>query len=350
MATVDISAHAADVVGTDWGPALEAAYQVIKANGGTINIDTDIRIESETELSDPAHADVPINLVSDGGHTVRIHAPVRGLYPGPTNAFRMNGLNIIGGTGTVPAAPDYFDAVHAVVFGRPDKSVFENGLIAGVAASSTLIYLADTHAVIRDSRIGGTAAAGSGSVYADNVKSLLVENTEFLDYQVHRGLYYDRQPTDACWIKVFDDITDPQPVERVITIRNCMLDEMPKKAIDIEGAPKVRIQEVRVNINRTGGPSVSAGFKLKDVKHAIIENCWIRQYHAEVHDLPAIVLENCTEVVIDGLTVGNGSIRVEIDANTRLFLKNSPTAVVDAPANAWYEVDGVLRRGTRTQL
>lgn len=326
MASVNLSTYAGSVVGTDWGPAWTAALLAIKTLGGTINVDVDNQIESRVSFGVSGLVPYcPIHLVNDGGFVTVIKVPSDiAFYPnGNCGHIAWEGLNFIGNVEASVGQPNYTSATAGIYLVDAAGSIFENCVFGGIACSTGVIetYSAGGPCplVIRDSQING-CGGGTAIVFANGTELLHMENVEMYDYQYFRNVYYNKQGYPPYWIKAVYSGSITTSHVPTVHLKNVRTDEGAPFCY-IEGYPKVIIEQCAANLG-VGSQAIY----LKNVEHAEITEFWAG-YSAS--DVPAIRLENCGDVLVDGLKLHNGIKRIVADKSTRLTVRNSPDAVVE---------------------
>lgn len=343
MSAIKISDYTASVVGTDWTPAILAAMDTIKTKGGTIEIDTDIQIESLVRVSDVLGwvNYVPLNFKNSGGNQVRFKVPADIALYGNGNLIRQKfeALNVIGSPEHVPGQPDYTSCSYGIVSMPTGTFLIDSCMFAGVAAANSIIRAVSNpgNLTIRNTSFSG-CGAGEAVVFANNAETLMLDDVRFYDYENFRNTYYNKQGYPSYWVKAVYTGTPTTSHVPLVHLKNVRTDEGTNFCY-IEGYPRVIIEQCASNLNGVGGQ----GIYLKNVEHAIISQFWAG-YPAQ--DNPAIRLERCGRVMIDGLKLHNGIRRIVIDGETDFVeIRNSPGVVIDAAAGAEYSIDGIVYKG-----
>lgn len=328
MPTVQISAYVGSVVGTDWGPAIEAALDAIKATGGTVNIDQDIQIETSAIVGDVTNWKpyVPLNFTSDGGTMITLAGAAATAFSGNGNLITQSftGLNLIGNTVISPGA-GYIN-INVGMFSMPLGSfLIEKCMFAGIAATTALIhsYSNPGPLTIRDSSFSGCGATTHAVVYAEESETVSLENVQFYDYQSFRDVLYNKQSYAPYWLKAVYTATPVTSHVPMVSLKNVRTDEGANFCY-IEGYPRVDIIQCAANVNSVAGQ----GIYLKNVDEAVITQFWAGDVNGPLNARAAIKLETCGHVLIDGLQTYNGQHRIEADAFTNVTIRNSPDAIL----------------------
>lgn len=324
MSQVNISDYSGAVSGGNWQPAYQAAWDAIKANGGTINIDTQAtKITTSTNFIPTTGFTVPLNFVGDGSNRVQLDggSGLNAFYGGnhTSNLFEKFIIH-----GTDPENSAYTDCNNAIFAASDGLTVIDKMIFAGIKANDAVVqcYGNFSSMHVKDSKFGG--CAGGPSVKMDGGNFLLVESCEFFDYQAVQDVYFSKTGVgSAAWIKAINPITQNGATDTKIAVRQCRFDEGATSGIDITGYPHVQIEQCSFNVNGGG-----YGIRLENVKHAIIKQCTTGYTN---NDVPAIKLINCDNVIIIGQRRDHGVFRVETDSTTapNIKLLHSTGVVID---------------------
>lgn len=323
MSTQSLAAYSASVSSGNWAPAWTAAVTAAKATGGTINVDTDNRIDTFVALAVSGYTDYnQWNFVGNGGYKTTIKSDSSNV------AFYLNGnavatsfrdMNIVGyyidDTGSSVTCHTLILAVGS------ERCVVERCVIAGHIATESLIHglSSPVNLIIRDTSMSGNGA-GTALVYAEGCDSLVMENVVISDYQNYRGQYYSHGSYPLSWIKAYyagTPATSHIPMVRLVNVRT----DEGTRFCDIDGYPSVEIIQCAMNANSV---DPLGQIKIANAERVTIKDCWVG-YPAQ--DVPAIELSNCGDVLIDGLKLAAGPHRVKVDRGTRLKIINSPGLV-----------------------
>ncbi len=319
---VKISDYSGDVVGTDWTPALLAAFEDIRVTGGSIYIDDDIKQESQLQLNtaDTDYTNLMIRGDTGSVNQVAVYPADHAIYLN-TNILNtvIRDMHFIGNTITDQGNPLFYAALANVLFsGALNKTLLENVMFTGLASPARIVFLYQTLARVVNCKFGGCSAADVVHAYA--VKGLLMKHTEFYDYENFRKVYYDKSQGRTNWIKVDNPLAENTANTGIVRIEDCRFDEGSSNAVSIDGYASI-LDGCRHNLNGGG-----AGYIFTNCKFVTIRNNW-SGYPAQ--DVPWAVFLDCGEVIIENCNVGQGVARVQADANTRVKIINSPNVTLE---------------------
>lgn len=331
MGKVNISTHSGLVSGGDWQPALDASWNDIKSEGGSIVFDADVTLKSQdslTGLGSPFTV-IPLNLVGGEGKIVTINATnsVIPFYAGNLVSLKVSDLTVLG---TGPAT-NQINAQDVFFLTYCQKAIFDNCVLGGLGVKSGMIHTYDaTDLIVIDSQISGgcTTDLIAGAIYCEKVsKRVIIHNCDFYDYQNYKTVNWSKTPNGvSSWIRISNPVgagLNNGANHVTIDITDCRFDEGSGNAIHITGYPLVNIDRCAVNLNSGG-----FGIYLEDVNHAIIKQS---NFGYAATDVPAIKLINCGNVVVAGCTSDHGINRIEVDSASAAGLKviQSPDLTVD---------------------
>lgn len=327
--TVNISSYSGSVVGGDWTPAMAVAVDAIDATGGTINLDVDIELKTQLNIQ-PSGNYYSLVFKGDGGTKVTVNGPAGAnlITLGNLQSVTFQDVIFIGETGTSQTA----DCNILIVSSYVEQLVIDRCLFAGIIATSDLIYLGAGNATITNVKFGGCGALHSHIRFLDSYGGL-VQNCQFYDFHSYLTNYYDRQGPVGQWITVSNstsNITWPAPAQQAgaqigaVTIDTCRFDEKPAVHITVSDFPRVLIKDCSSNVSNVNGK----GLVLDNAKYVEVVR-YVAGYATDPQ--PSMVITDCEYVMVDGLLVRNGIKEIDVDATTKLTVRNSPEAVIDRP-------------------
>lgn len=330
---VNISAYNSFTSGTNWSPAVLAAVDANKATGMELIIDTPIQLESEINFGVAGHTTYnPWVLRGDGKSAITLVNNSRKINSGGANPLHsiFKDLLIVGNTESDPGQPGYMTCHYGLRGG--DHTIIDSCRFMGVAAVDRIVEADSCFLTIRNSSFSGCGSA-NGNVGAINARGVELDTVMFIDYQNFRGNYYNKQLYPSTWVRFTRDDVNPWNSNSYIHLKKCFSDEGTNFCY-IENYPRVSIEDCASN----SAGNVGIGIHLKGVKNATIRRYSIG-YNPNA--TASIQLENCGDVLIDGLITWNGVKPIIVDANTRLTVINSPGAVVIGNTGSKYELNGV---------
>jgi hypothetical protein len=106
-------------------------------------------------------------------------------------------------------------------------------------------------------------------VRANGAKSLEVNNVLFLDYYTLNGFYHSKTGAGVSWVYAHNPPAGVWGAETpVIKVVNSQFDEASFFGMEIDGYPVFEAERNRINNSSSGS---AAGFRLNDIKHAILK-------------------------------------------------------------------------------
>jgi hypothetical protein len=320
---VNLSDYSAEVVGGDWTPALDAAWDDVKATGGKIIFDVNCELRGRTTFTN-ASTQCDLTLEGEPGVQILVNTSNTELpmNVGDKGKFIMRGLNFKGdGSGSNQ------DCGQVVIMSNCIRAIVEDCVFAGIKTNGNGIIEAGsgTNLVVRDSIVSGNSGI---CIHINGAKSAEINNVQLLDYYTLNGFYHGKTGEGVQWIKAN---TPPPAVlgaeTPVIKIVNCQMDEASFHGVHIEDYPKVDIERCRVNNSSSGS---AAGFYLEGVKHARIFQCHVGYNFV---DIPMVEAHDVERLRIVNLTRDDDEdapSRIEVDSATiaNLKLLDSPGITV----------------------
>jgi hypothetical protein len=184
----------------------------------------------------------------------------------------------------------------------------------GLKSRSSLIFVANTDAVIRDTLFMGLAS-GDGVLRTDESKGLSVIDSEFFDYAAYNGAYYSKTPSgNPAWIKVTATKSNTNAMaQRGLFLNNVRFDEGARHAVIAIGTTYVQANSVMVNVPGIDG---SGGVYLSDVKYAEIK---ASHFGYSQYPRPAVKAFNNTVVSIDAVSLGDKVFYGTRDQSSQAF-------------------------------
>jgi hypothetical protein len=326
--------HQSALIGTDCGPALQAALLDASQTGGKrLVVDGQYALFSSVSINWTVAGEYSgvENFVLEGdgsASTIHVSLPVTDIAINSANGnIIIRDLHFAGVMGAA------FDARTILEF-RGGLLTLENAGFYGLRAANDnfVIHTQGSDLYISRCRFGGcsgNSAVGGSVVRCDAWSAINIENSRFIDYGTTNGQSYSKTSigSPTAWISVGDDNAPTLQALKssVLRITNTKLDEGAYRAVFI--APTARqIDRVILDgleINGWGSPG-AVGIFARRVRDLTIARCSFG-YVTYPEPFNAVALEDCTVVEIDAAQC-NGTMR-QVSANNvaTLIIRNSPT-------------------------
>lgn len=349
----DVRNYGAAVDGeTDDSQAWSDVWDAVVANhGGTIHIPPgEMVIADGLSAIKNFGAGKGVVVVQGSGSASKIRLSSLGanfaFWVGNASSVTFRDLVIVGNDdGAGGSAAEYETTTGAwMVIGSTDMINFENFWCLGLASSSALggLYLSGSVA-FRNSRFGGCVATNGGVVHLDGATGLLVENTQFVDFEYLDGIGYGKtaplSANNKNWIRIVNPPALQGGVKPAITIRGSEFDENTTEALIymVGTADDTFVME---NCAFNGGYATFPAVKLDTLHKAIFRQVWVG---LNVAAFSSFTLANVANVEVDGLIHDNGATDIVLTGTTRrLRLRDCQDVTVTNTAGALLDMDQAM--------
>lgn len=305
--TVTLSDYATPNDGQDDSADMQDAVDAL-TDGGTLLIDAGVWEVKAMVNFTPTNADSSILVKGDKGAIIKPDLTGIMFNFSAHNQVTLQDLIFVGDGGTGA------DFGYGIVASGAQTRII-GCQFYGLRATSSIIYLGNTDAVIRDTLFHGLSS--TQVIEALNSRGLTVQDSEFFDYGNFNGTYYSKTPYgNLAWIKVSAS-SFPTPnanTQRGVTISNVRFDEGAKHAVNISNIRYLTISNINVNVSGVGG---GAGVVMDNVRLARID---MSMFGLVTVARPAMILTSSTLVRSDGLVLGGSVFASTVDSSSVAYI------------------------------
>jgi len=309
--TVNLSDYATPNDGQDDAAGFQTAIGDLQAAGGGTLVVTDGKWNLNNTINMVMYPiGISIKIVGSKGAVIQPDLPPDRIlfYVGNLNQFEMRDLIFVGDSSASP------DLGYLLYSSYVDQTRITGCQFYGLRAGESLIYIANTDAVIEHSLFHGIASK-VGNITAVAFRGLTASHLQFIDYGNLGGAYYSKTPYgNTAWIYLdgADSRTENALSQRAVTISDARFDEGARYAIDAKNVSFLTVRGVQTNVS---GMTDSAGIRMNNVLFASIEQS---KFGFPALPRPAMVALNNTKVLFNGISVGDGVYYGEKDASSEI--------------------------------
>lgn len=260
---------------------------------------------------------ISITIKGVGPNSVILPANGAGSWTfqfGTSNIVTFEGLTFVGN----PLITD--DVLYLAVCGGAKKIIFRRCEFYGISAAHSLLYISTARVVLEDCIFDGCIGAQSVVYGDDTFHSLAVHRSEFMDISRYKNLNYQKNGTPA-WIRIMrTDHGTIDPNAPYVYLDDVQFDENGYNCVWLEYIARFEATRLMMNVPSTGGGVVNGsptgcGVLLREVTSAKISHSAFG--YTPIAN-PAIMAEDNTHVVVDGVYVDVGVILGTVDGTSTI--------------------------------
>lgn len=317
-------------IGTDCGPALQAALDALEESaGGTLIIDGVYLLRTGVNLNSLRAQDIRISGTGgDSGLIVAGNIDATMIRINNVGRLLFEGVNM---AGTHDEPNDCLRVLHiSNSFVRFEGCGFF-GLASVTNYGAGLIYHELCDLVLRDNEFGGcvfSSGRDNSVVRGDLWLGFSDEGSRWIDYGTWGGIYYSKTGIafSGAWVALGAN-RDPvanATSQSVARFTDSRFDEGCVAAVSVNVGNNPRINRVHLDGVQANNTLITGGtaFYLKGVDHVLIEQCAVGWT-----PLPrdAITLVNCGDVVVERMLTNTQAVGLSATGVDSILLRDSPT-------------------------
>jgi len=233
------------------------------------------------------------------------------FYAGNVNQLELKDLVFIGSGET-------YDVGRIALTNFTEKVKVSGCQFYGIRAKEEMFWLGNVDAEFEHTQFAGSTGDNAVIYGYENLKSLTVDNVNFVDFGNFGINYYSKVGASA-WIKVEGLASQPTNFNAPsVTVNRSRFDEGATRAVWIKNIPDVAITNIAVNVS---GITDGAGVIFDNVPYGIIEGSTFG-YTANVR--PAVRLLNNSNARVSRLKFGGGVYFADIDGTSAARVSYCP--------------------------
>jgi len=303
----------------DDSAALQAAFDAIKASGGTILVaDGRYILQHQVNFSVAGAASVSVALRGEPGSSLEVQLQNQNesaIGVGNLNALTIEDMTFLGKEG------DQNNGGWILSQNYVQHCRIVNSQFLGLQMTGGIV---DTQkaAVLIESCLFDGNAMGNAAIWAHDFRALTVRNSQFIDYANYQGRYLSKTPANTgSWIKVENGLAFNAVGQRRVVIEDTSFDEGAIRTAVFSNVAFVFIRGTATNLNST---TPGAGFVFDNVGLASVEQASFGYTKAR---RPAIRALNKSRVLVNGIGLSEGVKHFERDQASVIEQANSPAEI-----------------------